>query len=72
MAWPARSHASARIIKYARKFDGNNYEWLTELARTLDDKWTCPDKVESDLGFIRASPPLIDAHPRKFGEWDLV
>jgi hypothetical protein len=39
IAWPALSHASTRIIKDARKLDGNDYEWLTELAITLDDKY---------------------------------
>jgi hypothetical protein len=39
IAWPALSHASARIIKDARKLDGNDYEWLTEIAITLDDKY---------------------------------
>jgi hypothetical protein len=38
IAWPALSHASTRIIKDARKLDGNDYEWPTDLARTLDDK----------------------------------
>jgi hypothetical protein len=38
IAWPALSHASTRIIKDARKLDGNNYEWLTQIALTLGDK----------------------------------
>jgi hypothetical protein len=36
IAWPALRHANARIIKDARKLDGNDYEWLTDLAKTLD------------------------------------
>jgi hypothetical protein len=38
IAWPALSHASTRIIKDARKLDCNDYEWLTDIATTLDDK----------------------------------
>jgi hypothetical protein len=110
IAWPALSHASARIIKDARKLDGNDYEWLTEIANTLDDKHplaatlarramisfaltTAKTKrykyVAHHIRECAASAahindwhgyddhqnwlaPLIDAHPRKFGVWNLV
>jgi hypothetical protein len=110
IAWPALSHASARIIKDVRKLDGNDYEWLTELANTLDDKYplaaTLGRRALIHFALTKAKTkrykyvarhirecaasaahirdwhghddhqnwlaPLIDAHPRKFGVWDLV
>jgi hypothetical protein len=110
ISWPALSHASARIIKDARKMDGNNYEWLTELAITLDNKYplaaTLARRAMIEFALTKAKTkrykyvarhirecalsaahiddwhghddhqnwlaPLIDAHPRKFGVWDLV
>jgi hypothetical protein len=110
MAWPALSHASARIIKDAHKLDGNDYEWLTELAITLDEKHplaaTLARRAMIHFALTKAKTnrykyvarhirecalsaahiddwhghddhqnwlaPLIDAHPRKFGVWDLV
>jgi hypothetical protein len=110
IAWPAISHASARIIKDAPKLDGNNYEWLTELANTLDDKHplaaTLARRAMIHFALTKAKTkrykyvarnirdcaasaarirdwhghdehqnwlaPLIEAHPRKFGAWDLV
>ena len=110
IAWPALSHASARIINDARKLDGNDYEWLTEIAQTLDDKHplaaTLARRAMIHFALTKAKTkrykyvarhirecaasaahirdwhghddhrnwlaPLIDAHPRKFGVWDLV
>jgi hypothetical protein len=110
IAWPALSHASARIIKDACKLDGNDYEWLTQIANTLDDKYplaatlarraiihfaltkTKTKRYKYVARHIRECAasaahiddwyghddhrnwlaPLIDAHPRKFGVWDLV
>jgi hypothetical protein len=37
MSWPAHKHAATRITKDAHKLDGNDYEWLTEMATTLSD-----------------------------------
>jgi tetratricopeptide (TPR) repeat protein len=34
---PAHRHAAARIIKDSDQLDGNAYDWLTELAKTIDD-----------------------------------
>lgn len=110
IAWPAIGHASARIIKDARKLDGNDYEWLTQVAITLDDKHplaaTLARRAMIHFALTKAKTkhykniarhirecaasaahirdwhghddhrnwlaPLIDAHPRKFGVWDLV
>jgi hypothetical protein len=110
IAWPALGHASARIIKDAHKLDGNDYEWLTDLANTLDDKYplaaTLARRAMIHFALTKAKTkrykyvarhirecalsavhihdwhghddhqnwlaPLIDAHPRKFGVWDLV
>jgi hypothetical protein len=110
IAWPALSHASARIIKDAHKLDGNDYEWLTDLAKTFDDKYplaaTLARRAMIYFALTKAKTkrykyiarrirecalsaahiddwhghddhqnwlaPLIDAHPRKFGVWDLV
>jgi hypothetical protein len=110
IAWPALRHASARIIKDARKLDGNDYLWLTDLAIILDDKHplaaTLARRAMIHFALTKAKTkrykyvarhirecalsaahiddwqghvdhqnwlaPLIDAHPRKFGVWDLV
>lgn len=110
IAWPAHKHASARIIKDARKLDGNNYEWLTEIANILEEKYplaaTLARRAMVTFALNKAKTkrykyiarhirecaisaahiddwhghddhqnwlaPLIDAHPRKFGVWDLV
>jgi hypothetical protein len=110
IAWPALSHASGRMIKDARKLDGNDYEWLTQIANTLDDKYplaaTLARRAMIHFALTKAKTkrykyvachirecaasaahirdwhghddhqnwlaPLIDAHPRKFGVWDLV
>jgi hypothetical protein len=35
--WPAHKQAAARIIKDGDQLDGNAYDWLSELGKTLED-----------------------------------
>ena len=39
MNWPSYKHAAARIVADADRLSGNDYVWLTELGKALDEKY---------------------------------